>query len=230
MTALSIPLPSKSRRPEPEHRRTYERVRRESRWAGNERWQPITPTHGKDMVLALQVYREKLRKPGQRWGAAGTISAGAVDLYRLMVNMAVRGSGRLEPSVAWLAEKLNVPAKVVHAWKTQLKEHGFLNWQRRYVESGLQGRRGPQVKQISNAYVLKTPPRAWEAIAKIIRRRPQAARTAASADAPAPTLSPHAQRRENERKAAKARMMSSLDTMSVNIALDSSKNDPSSLE
>ena len=127
----------------PEHRRTYQRVRRESRWAGSERWQSISLEHGKDMLLALTVYREKLRQPGQRWGAKGTISSGAVEMYRLMINMAVRGRGRLEPSVGWLAEKLNVPAKVIHAWKSQLKEHGFLRWQRRYVESGLRGASRP---------------------------------------------------------------------------------------
>ncbi|WP_242913495.1 hypothetical protein [Brevundimonas pishanensis] len=230
MTAVAAPLPGSAIRREPEHRRTYQRVRRESRWAGQERWQSISVQHGKDMVLALQVYREKLRQPGQRWGSAGTISAGAVDLYRLMVNMAVRGRGRLEPSVAWLAEKLNVPAKVIHSWKNQLHDHGFLNWQRRYVEAGLKGIRGPQVKQISNAYYLKTPAKAWDAISKIIRRRPQMARTAASgSSAPAP-LSAKEQRLEASRKAGKARYLDALDTLGVHVALDSAQNDPSKLE
>ena len=229
MTALAAPIPGSARR-EPEHRRTYQRVRRESRWAGQEGWKPISVAHGKDMVLALQVYREKLRQPGQRWGAPGTISAGAVDLYRLMVNMAVRGAGRLEPSVAWLAEKLNVPAKVIHSWKEQLRDHGFLTWQRRYVEAGLKGIRGPQVKQISNAYALKTPAKAWEAISKIIRRRPQTARTAASPYPGTSTPSAKEQRLEAQRKAGKARYMEALDVLGVNVALDSAQNTPSKLE
>lgn len=214
----------------PEHRRTYQKVRRESRWAGQESWKSISVQHGKDMVLALQVYREKLRQPGQRWGSAGTISAGAVDMYRLMVNIAVRGRGRLEPSVAWLAERLNVPAKVIHSWKDQLRDHGFLTWQRRYVESGLRGRRGPQVKQISNAYYLKTPPKAWDAISKILRRRPQAARTAATPVSGGQPLSAKAQRLEAERKAGKSRYLAALDALSVHVALDSAQNDPSDLE
>lgn len=229
MTAVAAPMPGSARR-EPEHRRTYQRVRRESRWAGQERWKPISVAHGKDMVLALQVYREKLRQPGQRWGAPGTISAGAVDLYRLMVNMAVRGAGRLEPSVGWLAEKLNVPAKVIHSWKDQLRDHGFLSWQRRYVESGLKGSRGPQVKQISNAYLLMTPSKAWEAIAKIIRRRPQAARTASYSHPGTETPSPKSQRLDAQRKAGKARYLEALDVLGVNVALDSAENQPSSLE
>ncbi|GAA0394691.1 hypothetical protein GCM10009093_21580 [Brevundimonas terrae] len=214
----------------PEHRRTYQRVRRESRWAGSERWQSISLEHGKDMLLALTVYREKLRQPGQRWGAKGTISSGAVEMYRLMINMAVRGRGRLEPSVGWLAEKLNVPAKVIHAWKSQLKEHGFLRWQRRYVESGLRGRRGPQVKQISNAYALLTPTKAWEGISKIIRRRPKAARGAASSVCGALPMTAKAQRLEAQQKAGRAAMLEQFDTLGTLIALDSAENDPSGLE
>lgn len=214
----------------PEHRRTYQKVRRESRWAGTERWQSISKEHGNDMLLALTVYREKLRKPGQRWGAKGTISSGAVEMYRLMINMAVRGRGRLEPSVGWMAEKLNVPAKVIHAWKGQLKDHGFLIWQRRYVESGLSGRRGPQVKQISNAYALKTPAKAWEAISKLIRRRPNAARGAASPVCGVAPMTAKAQRLASQQAAGKARYLDALDTLGINVALEASKNDPSGLE
>lgn len=214
----------------PEHRRTYQKVRRESRWGGNERWTPLSREHGNDMVLALSVYREKLRKPGQRWGAAGTISSGAVDLYRLLVNMAVRGGGRLEPSVAWLADKLNVAAKVIHSWKTQLQDHGFLTWQRRYVESGLSGRRGPQVKQISNAYALKTPPRAWEAIKKLIRRRPQAAKSGSLAGISSAPVSAKAKRLEAQQRAAKTALLEKLDTLGVHVALEAGKNQSADLE
>lgn len=228
MSVTSV-MPGKSFKT-PEHRRTYQKVRRESRWAGNERWQSISKEHGADMLLALTVYREKLRKPGQRWGAEGTISSGAIELYRLMINIAVRGRGRLEPSVAWLAEKLNVPAKVIHAWKAQLKDHGFLKWQRRYVESGLSGRRGPQVKQISNAYALSTPAKAWDAISKIVRRRANKARTAASPVCGLVPQTAKAQRLAAQQQAGKARYMDALDTLGINVALDSAQKDRSDLE
>lgn len=214
----------------PEHRRTYQRVRRESRWAGSEDWIPISLEQGKDMLFALSVYREKLRKPGQRWGAKGTISAGAVDMYRLLINMNVRGRGRLEPSVAWLAEKLNVPSKVIHAWKNQLADHGFLKWKRRYLESGLAGRRGPQIKQTSNAYFLHTPSKALEAISKIIRRRPRAARTAAQGYPEGVKPTARAMRLEAQQKAGKQRMHEALNTFEVIRALRDAENDPSGLE
>lgn len=211
---------------EPEHRRTYQKVRRESRWAGNEQWDKISRDQANTMILALRVYREKLRQPGQRWGAAGTISAGAVDLFQLLANIAVRGRGRLEPSVAWLAERLNVPAKVIHAWKAQLKEHGFLTWRRRYIECGLKGRRGPQVQQTSNAYALKLPARAWDGISKLVRRR---RKEEAPAAAPAP-LSAKEERLRAKAAADRARLRGSVETLGINVALGSAENDLPDLE
>lgn len=211
---------------EPERRRTYQKVRRESRWAGNEQWSALSRDQAKTMVLALRVYREKLRQPGQRWGAAGTISAGAVDLFQLLANIAVRGRGRLEPSVAWLAERLNVPGKVIHAWKAQLKEHGFLTWRRRYVECGLKGQRGPQVQQTSNAYALKLPAKAWDGISKLVRRR-----RAEEAPAAAPARLSAKEKRLRDRAAAeRAQLRESLETLNVHVALGSAGNDRPDLE
>lgn len=157
MTAVSIHHGHAPRRPEPEYRRTGSPVRRNSKPAGGEKWEALTRAQANRRIFALKVYRERLRKPGQRWGAEGTISAGAIGMYEVMCNMAVRGRGRIEPSVEWLAKTCNVPRKVIHAWKTQLKAHGFLDWRRRWVETGRQGVRGPQVEQTSNAYWLKLP-------------------------------------------------------------------------
>lgn len=167
MTAVPIEGFRGFRRPEPEYRRTLQPVRRNSRPAGGEKWEALTRNQANRRIFALKVYRERLRKPGQRWGAAGTISAGAVGMYELMCNMAVRGRGRIEPSVEWLAKACNVPRKVVHAWKAQLKEHGFLDWRRRWVETGREGVRGPQVAQTSNAYWLKLPVAAMALVDKL---------------------------------------------------------------
>lgn len=170
MTAVPIET-RRPRQPEPQNRRTLSPVRRLSKPAGGERWEPMTRAQANRRIFALKVYREKLRKPGQRWGAEGTISAGAVGLYELLCNMAVRGRGRVEPSVAWLARACNVPAKVVHAWKTQLKDHGFLDWRRRWVETGVTGSRGPQVQQTSNAYWLQLPMAAWAMVEKLLAKK-----------------------------------------------------------
>lgn len=226
MTSLAVEPGRRFRAAEPEHRRTYQKVRRESRYAGNEPWTKVSRDQANTMVLALRVYREKLRQPGQRWGAAGTISAGAVDLFQLLANIAVRGSGRLEPSVAWLAERLNVPGKVIHAWKAQLKEHGFLTWRRRYIECGLKGQRGPQVQQTSNAYALKLPARAWDGISKLVRRRRQ---EEAPAAAPAP-LSAKEKRLRAKEAEGRSRVREAVETLGVLAALGRTENDLPDLE
>lgn len=165
MTA--VPIEPRGRRHEPAHRRTYQPVRRNSRPASRENWRPITRAQANRWIFALKVYQAKLRKPGQRWGAEGTISPGAIGLYELLCNMAVKNGGRIEPSADWLARARNVPVKVIHAWKAQLKAHGFLDWIRRYIETGRDGLRGPQVEQTTNAYSLSAPAAALEAADKL---------------------------------------------------------------
>ncbi|WP_292065959.1 hypothetical protein [Brevundimonas sp. UBA7664] len=166
MTA--VPIDGGFRHREPFHRRTFAPVRRNSRPAGRENWRALTKGQANRQLLALEMYREKLRQPGQRWGARGTISAGAIGFYKLMCNIAVRYRGKLDHPVSWFAYKLNVPEKVIHAWKRQLKEHGFLDWRRRYIETGREGIRGPQVEQTTNAYWLSAPKEALQAAEKVM--------------------------------------------------------------
>jgi hypothetical protein len=170
MTAIVVTPGRKFRAAEPEHRRTMQPVRRGSRWTNRrERWASLSRKEANLRIFALERYQVTTRKAGQRFGAEGTISDGAVKLFKILVNMAVKHGGRVEPSVAWLASErvLNVPLKVVHRWKAQLQEHGFLDWDRRYVETGRQGVRGPQVAQTSNAYITKLPEKALELVRAI---------------------------------------------------------------
>lgn len=173
MTAVPIDH-SARRRHEPLHRRTLAPVRRNSRPAGGEQWPHFNWNQGRRLLLALRLHSEKQRRHGERTGAApreagdpGGISFGAIRLAEVLVSIAANNRGRLEPSVRWLAKALNVPMKSIHAWKDQLKRHGFLNWRRRWVESGKQGPRGQLVEQTSNAYWLSIPPEAAAAAEKL---------------------------------------------------------------
>lgn len=167
----------RDRPPEPQHRRTFAPVRRDSQLAGHENWPHFSWKQGRRILLAARIKAERLRQPGQRTGADGTISFGALRLLELMVQISARGKGRLEPSVRWLAEALNVPLKSIHAWKAQLKAHGFLNWRRRYVTLDRQGVRGPQVEQTSNAYWLSAPEKDLKRADKVtMPRAPQESR------------------------------------------------------
>lgn len=163
MTAVPI---DHSHRREPMHRRTMSKVRRNSRPAGRAISARISREEANRRMLGLAIIIRKLRQPGQRYGAHGTISRGAADLYRLVLNMAVK-LGNVEPSAAWLARQLNVAVRQVHVWKGQLKAHGFLDWQRRYVETGRDGVRGPQVEQTTNAYVTRMPAAAEAEVARL---------------------------------------------------------------
>lgn len=172
MTAVPIDHSHRHRRPEPENRRTFNATRRNSRTVDHGRKEKYAKLSKKEQWLrlfALKAYRKKLRKPGQRFGAAGTISAGAVEFYERLLRLESR-FGLVDPSVAWLAEQENVPEKVIHAWKDQLNLHGFLFWERRCVETGNDGRRGPQLHQTSNRYWSALPARAADLV-KAVRRK-----------------------------------------------------------
>lgn len=179
MTAVPIDHSHRRRRPEPEGRRTYSPVRRNSQPAGGENWRPLSWEEGRRILLALRIHAEKQRRKGERTGTAprdkkgdpGGISFGAIRLAEILVGIATKRKGRCEPSAKWLSEALNVPMKSIHAWKAQLKRHGFLDWRRRWVFSGRPGIRGEQVRQTSNAYWLKAPLEALEAAAKVLAPR-----------------------------------------------------------
>ncbi len=135
-------------------------VRAGSRYAGIVRPMRFSRQEGVQFIVALERYAETLRRKGQRTGAAGTISFGAIRLAQILMRLAVKNDGRVVPSVAWLAKELNVACKSIHAWKAQLQEHGFLSWARRYVRVGTPGAKGPQLRQTSNAYSLRMPTKA----------------------------------------------------------------------
>ncbi|WP_438852478.1 hypothetical protein [Brevundimonas nasdae] len=178
MTAVPIDHSHRRRRPEPEGRRTFSPVRRNSQPAGGENWRPISWKEGRRMLLALRIHAEKQRRKGERTGCKprdkadpGGISFGAIRLAEILVGIATKRDGRLEPSVKWLAKALNVPLKSIHAWKAQLKRHGFLDWRRRWVFTGREGPRGEQVQQTSNAYWMKAPVEALQAADKVLAPR-----------------------------------------------------------
>lgn len=199
MTAAVLPG-REFRAPEPESRRTFQPVRRGSRWTNHrEKWPTLTRKEANLRIFALEQYQATLRKPGQRVGAEGTISDGAVRLFKLFCNMAVKHRGRVDPSVQWLASArvMNRPMKVIHAWKAQLQEHGFLDWTRRYVETGQPGVRGPQVAQTSNAYVTKLPRKALDLVKAIRKRMGLDPEPRAVSEAEKAVMSPTARRKED---------------------------------
>jgi len=171
-TAIAGALAAGLRAPEPEHRRTLQKVRRRSARAGGaweESWRlRITRGEGWRMLLAAEIYDRDHKRPGQRNGALGHRGW---QLLRLFVRLAEGGAKSLESlSMVAIARMLKCSIATVEAAKKALRRAGFLEWQRRYVETGEGGARGPAVKQTTNLYRIRLP-EAAERLLPIWKRR-----------------------------------------------------------
>jgi len=137
-------------------KRTGQPVRRNSYIAGRERgvfWRGIEREEVRKILQAAKRYELANRSAGQRSGPLGGV---ALEVLELFCNMVNRKTGQLDPSIETLMRKLKRSRdSIVRALKA-LRAHGFLDWLRRYVPTGSEGR-GPQVQQTSNAYRLFLP-------------------------------------------------------------------------
>lgn len=138
-------------------------VRRHSRAAGREGmfWQRTDRQAIRRIVLAAEKYdlatKREARGQGLKNGALGPV---ALEVIRLLANLVHYRTGRLEPSIEYLMSKTERSRNAIVRALQALRTHGFLDWLRRYVPTGNEGGRGPQVQQTSNAYRLSLPERA----------------------------------------------------------------------
>ena len=141
----------------PERERTP--VRRQSRAAGRCEgvfWRRTNRQEVRQIVLAARRYELACREPGSRNGPLGGV---AIEVLELFANLVDFRTGRLEPAIETLMRMLRRSRDAIVRALKALRSHGFLDWLRRYVPTGNEGR-GPQVKQTSNAYRLSLPARA----------------------------------------------------------------------
>ncbi|MCB5205156.1 helix-turn-helix domain-containing protein [Neorhizobium sp. T786] len=134
-------------------------VRRHSRAAGRCEggfWRRTNQQEVRQILLAARRYELAEREPGSRNGPLGSV---AIEVLQLFANLVDFRTGRLEPSIDTLMHKLRRSRDAVVRALKALRDHGFLDWLRRYEPTGNTGR-GPQVKQTSNAYRLSLPERA----------------------------------------------------------------------
>ena len=134
-------------------------VRRQSRAAGKCEgvfWKRTNRQEVRQIVLAARRYEIACREPGTRNGPLGGVAIEVLDLFANLVNF---NTGRLDPSIDFLMLKLRRSRDAIVRALKALRSHGFLDWLRRYVPTGNEGR-GPQVQQTSNAYRLSLPARA----------------------------------------------------------------------
>lgn len=150
--------------------RTHEPVRRHSRTAGRcegRFWRPITRQESRKIVLAARRYELATRQPGARSGALGCVALEVLDYLGNRVDFR---TGRLEPSIETMMEKLRRSRDAIVRALKALRQHGFIDWLRRYVATGNDF--GPQVQQTSNAYRLSLPQRALRLLGALGRPSP----------------------------------------------------------
>lgn len=99
-------------------------------------------------------WKRKSDSPGSRRGLLGEV---AIEVLEVLYDMIDFGTGRLEPAIATVADRVGRSYSAVHAALVDLRRHGFLHWVRRSrrVKDPVPG--GQQVEQIPNAYALLVP-------------------------------------------------------------------------
>jgi hypothetical protein len=140
-------------------------VRRHSRAAGRCEgvfWRRTDRQEVRRIVLAARRYELACKEPGARNGPLGGV---AIELLELFANLVNFRTGRLDPSIETLMRHLRRSRDAIVRALKALRAHGFLDWLRRYVPTGNDGR-GPQVQQTSNAYRLSLPARARQLLGR----------------------------------------------------------------
>lgn len=172
MTARSLGEILQGREPA-KVRRTYEPVRRNSFDAKDRRasalWGPIAPDARSARRLiaarlkAAEHYNERNKQAGDRQGPIGDVG---IRLLRELYRIVDYRTGRLDPAIDTLCDRVKRARATVVKYLAKLREHGFLNWVRRTEPTDNEGA-GPQVRQITNAYGLLVPAHAAVWITKV---------------------------------------------------------------
>jgi hypothetical protein len=141
-------------------RRTFQAVRRDSKPIGAEAelWRPIEPRSMRRALRAAERYDVNRKQKGARNGPLGHVG---LEVYRALWHRVRFSDGCLCPSIEWIMKACARSRGAVVAALKRLKAAGFLRWIRRLeYTGGPAGVRGPQVRQITNAYALDVPPAA----------------------------------------------------------------------
>lgn len=159
------PASPAARCPTPVRRRSYFKGRSEGRI-----WQATTRKDVQAILKAAEIYNEAgLHEKGERSGPLGSV---ALDVLRLFVNLIDFRTGRLEPSITTIMDRLGRSRDTIVRALKNLRAHGFIDWLRRYEPTGNEGR-GPQVQQASNAYRLSLPEKARQFLGRFGKAPPR---------------------------------------------------------
>lgn len=87
----------------------------------------------------------------------GLLGEVGIDVLEFLWNRVDYLTGRLEPAIETIADEIGRSYSAVHIALKRLRDHGWLEWERRSrpIDEPREG--GPLVEQISNAYALLIP-------------------------------------------------------------------------
>lgn len=118
-------------------------------------WQPFAREQGKQIFQSAKEFERRTKTKGKSSGALGHTG---LEVLKALIEIIDWKTGRLEPSLAYIARRINRCIKTIVSALQRLRKHGFLDWKRRYEATGEKIEFGrPQVRQISNAYRLLLP-------------------------------------------------------------------------
>lgn len=146
------PRPRGCKDRQPVHRHSYRRGRCEGTY-----WRQTNRQETRRILLGAQKFDREKKAFGRPAGPIGHVG---LQVLEYMINVIDHRTGRLEPSIAHIARKVGRCRGAVVRALQNLRRHGFIDWVRRYEETGREGA-GPQVRQVTNAYRLTLP--AWAA-------------------------------------------------------------------
>jgi hypothetical protein len=106
------------------------------------------------LVRAAERLELTARVAGNRNGPLGHIG---LEIMRELARMIDHSTGQLDPSYDCLARNLRRSRSAIIEGVKRLRDAGLLDWVRRFEPSERRGERGPQVRQVSNAYRLCVP-------------------------------------------------------------------------
>ena len=171
-------------------RRTHQRVWRDSFVLGGEYEAEVFRPYSKDEMAAALEAAEKFDKAHKPKGARnGPIGHVGLEVYRELWRFANFSSGRCDPSLEALMRATRRTRRAVVEALKRLWNLGLVRWIRRFVYTGEQAIRGPQVHQATNAYELRILPAAFLqllAAHKRARYRPRARPAPPNPAKPAP--------------------------------------------
>lgn len=153
-------------------RRTFQPVRRNSYHAGEREsqvWRPIDPREIGARMKAAEHFDRVNKQPGKKNGPLGHV---ALEVLRELYRLVDYKTGRLDPSIAYLQEKLRRSRVAVVGALARLRINGFLEWIRRTEPIEDAEGVGPRVRQITNAYGFNLPEIARKFVRRIMAKAP----------------------------------------------------------